>query len=157
MIVLDYIGAVFLLAGATFLLIAGIGLVRLPDVFARMHAASKPQWFGLFLCCLGMVLTMRTVTWVALAVMILLFQTVTAPIGTHIMARAAYRTGQGDLDALVQDDLKVDGTPLGDIYRDAEDDADAEDYAEDDADAENEGATDGKTEKQAGAEEQAGS
>lgn len=110
MIVLDYIGAVFLLAGATFLLIAGIGLVRLPDVFARMHAASKPQWFGLFLCCLGMVLTMRTVTWVALAVMILLFQTVTAPIGTHIMARAAYRTGQGDLDALVQDDLKADGT-----------------------------------------------
>ena len=47
------VASVLLLLGSALALVAGIGLVRLPDVFARMHAATKPATLGLLLVCVG--------------------------------------------------------------------------------------------------------
>ncbi|MDO5729862.1 MAG: monovalent cation/H(+) antiporter subunit G [Actinomycetaceae bacterium] len=110
MMVLTYLGAVSLLAGSTFLFIASIGLVRLPDLYSRMHAAAKPQWLGVFLIAVGLALSMRTPQWVAVAILMVILQTVSAPIGAHLMARAAYRTEQADFDCLVVDELAQDIT-----------------------------------------------
>lgn len=106
--ILDYVGAISLLAGSTFLLIASVGLVRLPDLYSRMHAAAKPQWLGVFLVAVGLMLSMRTPQWTAVAILMVILQTISAPIGAHLMARSAYRTEQADFDCLVIDELAED-------------------------------------------------
>ncbi|MDO5049965.1 MAG: monovalent cation/H(+) antiporter subunit G [Actinomycetaceae bacterium] len=103
--VLDYLGAVMLLIGTAFLLIGSIGVLTLKDLYSRMHAAAKPQWLSVFLIALGTALMMRTWQWAAAALLIVILQTVSAPIGSHLMARAAYRNGEYDPDSLVADAL----------------------------------------------------
>ena len=58
--VLDVAGALLLVGGAFFCFAAALGVVRFPDVLTRMHAATKPQVFGLLLVLSGVLLTLRS-------------------------------------------------------------------------------------------------
>ena len=49
----DVIASVLMVSGAFFCLVAGVGIVRLNDVFARMHAATKAGTLGLALICIA--------------------------------------------------------------------------------------------------------
>ena len=111
--VLDLLGAVFLLAGTIFCLAAAVGVVRFPDVLTRLHAATKPQVFGLMLVLTGVALTLRTWHVVILALFTIGLQILTAPVSGHMIARTAYRTDQWDdqhasIDELA-DDLEAAG------------------------------------------------
>lgn len=108
--ILDLAGAISLLLGATLALVGAIGLVRLPDFFARMHAATKPQTLGLLLILLGLALTVRTWASVATLLIIVGAQALTAPVTAHMLGRAGYRTG------IVEDDL-LHHDELGAAYR----------------------------------------
>lgn len=103
--VLDTLAAVFLVVGALFSVAAGIGLVRFPDVLARMHAATKPQVFGLMLVLGAIALAERS--WAVLLTLlpVLLFQMLTAPISAHMIGRAGYRAGNISEDYLHVDEL----------------------------------------------------
>lgn len=82
-----------LAAGAVFSVIGGIGLLRLPDVFARMHGAGIADTMGAGLVLLGLTFQAGwTLTTVKL-VMILLFLLVTSPTSSHALARAALHRG----------------------------------------------------------------
>lgn len=102
---LDQLAAVFLIASASFSLAAGIGLLRFPDVLARMHAATKPQVVGLMLVLGAIALSERS--WAVLLTLlpVLLFQMMTAPISAHMIGRAGYRAGNIDDDHLYSDEL----------------------------------------------------
>jgi multicomponent Na+:H+ antiporter subunit G len=89
----DWIASAFLIAGGTFCLIAGIGIVRLGDVFSRMHAATKAGTLGLALVCIGAMVAADTWMQVLEALFVFLFMIATAPVGAHLIGRAAYRTG----------------------------------------------------------------
>ena len=103
--------AVVLLAaiGVGFMLVSGVGLLRLPDVLSRMHAAGKATTVGVA-CVLiaagihfwGQDLFLRMVLLITL-----LFAT--APISTSAMARAAYRTGSARSLHLRRDELGKEG------------------------------------------------
>jgi multicomponent Na+:H+ antiporter subunit G len=85
--------AVFLLLGAVLTLLAGIGILRFPDVFTRANAATKAAGLGVACLLLGAGLWIGT--WEAgiklgLAAVL---QFITAPISGHVMGRAAYRSG----------------------------------------------------------------
>jgi multicomponent Na+:H+ antiporter subunit G len=99
-------GAVLLLVGVFFTLVAAIGLVRFRDVYARMHAASKPQFLGLMFVLAGIGLESWQWRWVVLAATVLILQFITAPVASHLVGRAAYRTGGGA--DLVVDELTAD-------------------------------------------------
>ncbi|NLU71101.1 monovalent cation/H(+) antiporter subunit G [Streptomyces sp. HNM0574] len=101
----DVAGAVCLLAGAFLSLLAGIGMLRLPDVLTRMHAATKPQSLGLLFVLLGAGLWVRTATDIATLVLVGSFQLVTSPVAAHMVGRAAYRAGRMDQSHLVVDEL----------------------------------------------------
>ncbi len=102
--VLDVVGAVLILIGASLALTAAIGLVRLPDVLNRMHAASKPQTLGFLTLCLGLALVLRDGGATSMLALAAGLQLVTAPVATQMMAKAAYRTGQYRADLVVDDD-----------------------------------------------------
>ena len=99
------LSSVFLLAGAALSLIAGIGLIRLPDVFARMHAATKPATLGLVLLATGAAIAVGTVAELLTLSLVVALQSLTAPTGAHLVGRAVARAGVG------RRHLVVDQTP----------------------------------------------
>lgn len=101
---LDVLGSVLILIGAGFTLTAAIGLVRLPDVLNRMHAASKPQTLGFLLLCAGLAIVLRDPGATTMLILAAGMQLVTAPVATQMMGKAAYRTGQFRSDIVVVDD-----------------------------------------------------
>ncbi len=103
--VADALAATCLVLGALLSLIAAVGLLRLPDVLTRMHAATKPQVLGLMLVLLGLALRLRDPATLGLLALVALFQLATAPIGSHMVGRASFRAGQVRRDLLVVDEL----------------------------------------------------
>jgi multicomponent Na+:H+ antiporter subunit G len=90
---IDVLSGVMMLTGALLALIAGIGLQRFDDVFARMHAATKPATLGLALVLGGAALRLPDSGDVAKLLLVIVLQLATAPVGSHLIGRAAYRAG----------------------------------------------------------------
>jgi multicomponent Na+:H+ antiporter subunit G len=103
---LDVVSSFLLLAGVALAVLAGLGLVRFPDVFSRMHAATKPATLGLLLVMLGAALRQDSGSNATKLLLVAAFQFLTAPVAAHMIGRAAYRSGTGDLEGLVVDELK---------------------------------------------------
>ncbi|MEV2275724.1 monovalent cation/H(+) antiporter subunit G [Nocardiopsis sp. NPDC049922] len=107
--VLDWLAALCLLVGAALSLVAGVGLVRFPDLLSRMHTAAKPQVLGLLLVLVGIGLRIAPqdtgVFNVGTLILVGLFQVLTVPVAGHIAARVAYRTGRIREDLLATDEL----------------------------------------------------
>lgn len=114
--VVDWAGAILLFIGVAFTLVAAIGLVRLPDLYSRMHAATKPQLLGLMFVCVGIALDTLDWRWVVLGLAVLTLQVITAPVGSHLVGRAVYRTRRDEGRDLVVDELSEDlsSSSLGD-------------------------------------------
>jgi multicomponent Na+:H+ antiporter subunit G len=100
----DVISAVLLLVGALSCLLGAFGLLRLPDLPARMQAATKPQTLGLLLILAGTALRVELESAVTL-VLVGLFQVITAPVVSQLLGRSAYRGGTVRRDLLVVDEL----------------------------------------------------
>ncbi|MGW1406669.1 monovalent cation/H(+) antiporter subunit G [Streptomyces sp. NPDC002403] len=103
--VLDTGGAVLVLTGAAICLLGVIGMLRLPDVLSRSHAATKPQTLGMLLVLAGVALRLRSGMDLATLALIGFFQLMTGPVAAHLVARTAYRTGQIDHEELLFDEL----------------------------------------------------
>lgn len=106
--VADVLAAVCLLAGSFLTLAAGVGILRFPDLLARMHAATKPQALGLILMVTAEALRVRSWGVVGLLFLVIVFQLLTAPVGAHMLGRAGARTDQMRRDLLVVDELTAD-------------------------------------------------
>jgi multicomponent Na+:H+ antiporter subunit G len=85
------VGWVLCVLGVVVLLIAGIGLVRLPDALARQHAATKAATLGLGLLILGTVLAAGRWDWAPRLLLLLALLLMTLPLASHALARAAAR------------------------------------------------------------------
>ncbi|WP_031088570.1 monovalent cation/H(+) antiporter subunit G [Streptomyces sp. NRRL WC-3549] len=101
----DTFGAALVFLGAAICLLGVIGMLRLPDVLSRSHAATKPQTLGLLLVLAGVALRMRSGMDLATLALIGFFQLMTSPVASHLVARSAYRTGQIEHGDLLIDDL----------------------------------------------------
>src|SRR3954451_4427866 len=99
--VADVIAAACMLSGATLALIAAIGVLRLPDLLSRMHAATKPQVLGLVLVLIGLGFHFRDLEVIGLLALVGFFQMITSPVANHMVARASVRAGQLDTERLI--------------------------------------------------------
>ena len=89
----EWIAAILLILGAFFMLVAGIGVLRLSDVFLRMHAATKAPSLGVFLMVIGLMFYFQNF-WLGIeGLLIMVFIFMTAPIGAHALSRAAHLMG----------------------------------------------------------------
>lgn len=91
---MEIIASALLILGSLLALVAAIGLLRFTDVFARMHSATKPATLGLLLILTGAALTLPLPGAVAKLALVVLLQFTTAPVGAHLVGRAAFRTGR---------------------------------------------------------------
>ncbi|GEL94117.1 monovalent cation/H(+) antiporter subunit G [Cellulomonas composti] len=118
-LVADVASALCLLGGAFFVLAAGVGAARFPDLLARMHAGTKPQTLGLILVLVGLALRLRSGGAVWALVLVAVFGLLTAPVAAHMVGRAGYRTGKVHSELLVTDELTRDLSEA--VERDADD------------------------------------
>lgn len=78
-----------IVAGSAFAVIGGVGLLRLPDVFARMHGGGITDTLGAGLILIGLMFQSGASLATGKLLMVLLFLLVTSPTATHAVARAA--------------------------------------------------------------------
>lgn len=90
---MELLSGIMMLTGAALALIAGIGLQRFDDMFLRMHAATKPATLGLALVLAGAALQVPDAGNVAKLLLVILLQFITAPVGSHLIGRAAHSAG----------------------------------------------------------------
>ena len=102
---MDVVAGTLMTVGVLLALIAGIGLQRFPDVFARMHAATKPATLGVALVLIGAALRMPDTGAVAKLLLVVVLQFITAPLGSHLVGRATYRAGTELSDQTAVDEL----------------------------------------------------
>lgn len=76
--------------GLFFMLVAALGLLRMPDLFTRMHAATKSATLGISGIALAVLVYFGDFAVTTRVGLIILFFFLTAPVGTHALARAAY-------------------------------------------------------------------
>ena len=88
---------IFLVSGGLFFLMVGsIGLIRLPDVFSRMHATTKADTLGAGLVLIGMMLWQGFSFLTFNILIILLFVWITNPTAAHFIAKTQYMLEQGE-------------------------------------------------------------
>ena len=99
-VVIDILSWILLLAGAGFMLVGGIGVLRLPDVYTRAHAGGITDTLGADLILVGLILQGGfTLVSVKLA-LILVFIFFTSPTSTHALIHTAHANG---LDPVLDD------------------------------------------------------
>lgn len=90
---IDWVLAILLLLGGFFCLVAGLGVLRLPDVLIRMHASTKAGTLGSGLILAAAAVHFGDGPTVTRALAAILFLLVTAPVAAHMIGRAAFRSG----------------------------------------------------------------
>ena len=91
---IDWIVHALLFAGVFFMLVAAIGVLRLPDLYQRLHASSKAATLGVALILAAVALDSAEMGVVTRCVVAIAFFILTAPVGGHLIARAAIRAGE---------------------------------------------------------------
>ncbi|WP_439634566.1 monovalent cation/H(+) antiporter subunit G [Glycocaulis sp.] len=89
----EIIGAVLMLGGMFFLIVAAIGVFRLPDPFLRLHASTKAGTLGAGLLVAGVAVSYTEENLGLTAFVIIVFLLATLPVAGHLLGRATYVSG----------------------------------------------------------------
>ncbi len=104
--VFDVLIVILLGAGGLFCLLAVAGILLMPDVYTRIHAASKAVTFGATSIVLAAAAHFRDADAVVRCLLVCVFLFVTIPVASHLIARAAYRSGDRLSPETVVDELE---------------------------------------------------
>lgn len=89
----EVISAILVLIGAVFMLLAGLGVVRMPDLYLRMSATTKAATLGVSAMLLALAVYFGRLDIASRALATIAFLLLTAPIAAHMIGRAAYFAG----------------------------------------------------------------
>lgn len=98
----------FIAVGVLFIVVAAIGIFRLPDLYTRAHAASKSATLGIMCLLIGVFFHFWLIEdhFNPRILLGILFLFITGPVGGHIMSRSSYIAGVKPWSGTVRDDLK---------------------------------------------------
>lgn len=91
--IVEYILAALVLLGGFFCFVAGLGVLRLPDVLIRMHASTKAGTLGSGLIFIAVAVFFADTATITRALATIVFLLITAPVAAHMIGRAAFRSG----------------------------------------------------------------
>jgi multicomponent Na+:H+ antiporter subunit G len=97
---MEYLGEFIIFFGVVAFLVSAIGLVRMPDLYTRMHVGTKTTTIGTLLVIFGVMLLEPS--WAFKLSLLIIFIFLTNPLSTSVVARAAHRDGA----VLKNDDFK---------------------------------------------------
>jgi multicomponent Na+:H+ antiporter subunit G len=93
MIIIEIIISALVLGGGFFCFVAGLGILRLPDVLIRMHASTKAGTLGSGMILVAVAFFFADTSTMARAAAAIVFLVITAPVAAHMIGRAAFRSG----------------------------------------------------------------
>jgi len=99
----EWIAGILALIGSLLMLIAAIGLLRMPDFYTRMQASAKASTLGILFIVSATGLTLGSLAALLHTFLASLFFILTIPIAAHLLGRAAYLSGL--LPLVIEDDL----------------------------------------------------
>ncbi len=99
---LSGIATVFIVSGLFFFMVGALGLIRLPDVFSRMHATTKADTLGAGLVLFGVIIWQGVGFLAFNILLILIFIWITNPTAAHFIAKTEYLRGK----SIEKDDAK---------------------------------------------------
>ena len=102
----EWLTSILVVAGAAWMLLAGLGALRMPDLPMRMHATTKAGALGCGLIMAGVAVHFAETAVTVRTIAIIGFITLTAPVAAHVLARAGYLVGVPLWHGVVRDDLK---------------------------------------------------
>lgn len=102
----DVLTAILIFTGGAFMLLGGVGVVRLPDLFMRMQAATKAATLGAGCMLLAVAVHFGELAVVTRALLVTAFIFLTAPVAAHMIARAAYSVGTPLWEETIADELR---------------------------------------------------
>lgn len=111
MSLVDFISFGLMLLGTLFVLLAAVGVVRMPDVYCRLSATSKAVPFGTGLLLAGAALAMDGWAFALQALAITVFMALTSPVVAHALGRAAHGVGVPPCAQTRRDDLAAASRP----------------------------------------------
>lgn len=100
------IGGALAILGSVFLLLAAVGIIRMPDVYNRMQAGTKATTLGSILFLVGVGLAEPH--WFGKIALLVVFIVFTNPISSHALARASHSSGIAPSKQTVEDALAED-------------------------------------------------
>lgn len=103
----DVAVAALLGLGGGFACLAGIGMLRMPDLMTRMHASTKAGTLGVGLIAIAAAVAYGTAEFAVRCALVVVFLLLTAPVGAHLIARAAHRRGVAMTPRTRIDDLRT--------------------------------------------------
>jgi multicomponent Na+:H+ antiporter subunit G len=109
---MDLLVALLLLIGTLFVLLAGVGVFRMPDLFSRMQASTKAGTLGVGCLVLAVGLHFGDLGIGVRALLIVAFLFITAPIAAHMIAQAAYFTDVPRWEGSVIDEFRDMHDPI---------------------------------------------
>lgn len=109
----DVVVIFFLLAGSFLSFLAALGIFRLPDLYSRMHAASKAGALGGGCLMVAAAVHFGDFRVTVESLLVIFFLVLTAPVAAHMISRAAYHTGEPLWKDSVCDDLEDPGASKG--------------------------------------------
>ncbi|MFW5683052.1 MAG: monovalent cation/H(+) antiporter subunit G [Phycisphaeraceae bacterium] len=104
-VLLDIVVMLLAVVGTAFAVLAAVGLVRLPDLYTRMQAASKGSTLGAIGVLLAAGVHFGEGGIIVRALLVVAFLMLTVPIAAHLIARAGYLDGVRMESSHVMDDL----------------------------------------------------
>jgi multicomponent Na+:H+ antiporter subunit G len=102
----EVVTAVLLLIGALFLLLAGVGMVRMPDLYSRMQSSTKASTLGVACMLLAVAVHFNDLGIIVRALAASIFFLLTAPVSAHLVGRASYFLGVPLWEGTVRDELR---------------------------------------------------
>ncbi len=102
----EILSSTLLIIGAIFALLAGAGVVRMPDLFTRMQAATKASTLGIGCIVVAVAIHFGELAITTRALAIVIFVFLTAPVAAHMIARASYFVGVPLWEGTIIDELR---------------------------------------------------
>jgi multicomponent Na+:H+ antiporter subunit G len=105
MTIVEFITFFLALIGVGFMVLSSIGMLRMPDLYTRIHAAAKAGTVGVIGILLGVAVHSQDLLTAAKMFALIGFFLLTAPVASHMIDRAAYLTQVQPTDKTVIDEL----------------------------------------------------
>jgi multicomponent Na+:H+ antiporter subunit G len=102
----DLITAFLLVVGGLFMLLGGVGVLRMPDLFMRMQASTKAATLGAGCMLTAVAIHFGDLAVGARALLVIAFVFLTAPVAAHMIARAAYSVDTPLWKGTIADELR---------------------------------------------------
>lgn len=103
---IDTIIGIIATLGTLFVLLAGVGILRMPDTYLRMAVTTKAATLGIGLILVAAAVYFNDLSTTTRVLAVIIFILLTAPVGAHLIGKASYFTGVKMWEKTLMDDLE---------------------------------------------------